>query len=759
MPPAPVTLDELRALLTLYPAATLVLTDELDLEFANAPACLLLPFPCSNAETRKAHRWLPKDSRSELLRRWNEGAFDGSLVHFAIRNSPETTDWVGATARELMVDGQRRLLVSLRRGGPQLTEQVDASDYRRIKEAVATQKIGIYQHDHLSETIFASGELRAQYGLSASEELSIESFAGATHPDDGPFLVDAIKQAHDPTGHGLFDVEHRILTPEGEVRWLHTRARTRFVEDSEGVLQPAVTIGSVQDITETTKTAHLNSRFAAMMEAIPDLVAMTDLAGNLSYLNRFGRELAGIARAEDLLHRDAQSLLHGSSRQEFSEKGLPTALREGVWRGELMLSGPDDAEIPVLVVLLAHKQTRSLGAYLSILAHDLSPEKSLEAQLLHSQKLEAVGRLAGGVAHDFNNLLSVIMGFSALAANEVQDRPKTVGKLAEVRYAAERAAELTTQLLSFSRKQVLKPRIVDVNRVFESMTPMMLRLVTEQIDVNVVLDSKRARIRIDPGQLEQVLMNLVVNARDAIDGEGHITVEAGLTQLDDSYAAAHRDVTPGPHVVIAVSDTGSGMDEETQKHIFEPFFTTKGQGQGTGLGLSTVFGIVKQSGGTIWVYSELGHGTTFKIYFPATDAPLTVDEPEAPPSTQRGGLILMVEDDSQLRKMLGTALEQAGYTVLAPTGPVEALAVAKRRANEISLLLTDVVMPQMTGKQLADALLTAGCDFPVLYMSGYTENSIVHHGVLDEGVNFLAKPVTPERLTVAVARAIGSHAV
>jgi PAS domain S-box-containing protein len=374
--------------------------------------------------------------------------------------------------------------------------------------------------------------------------------------------------------------------------------------------------------------------------------------------------------------------------------------------------------------------------------------RSAEDQLRQAQKMEAIGRLAGGIAHDFNNLLSVVLSYGdMLLSSGVVPEPHGAD-LREIRDAAARAADLTRALLAFSRQQVLEPVVLDLNDVVRRMDKMLRRVIGEDIELRWTADPALGRVKVDPGQMEQVLMNLAVNARDAMPAGGKLLLETANIDLDDSYARTHVGVTPGPHVMLAVTDTGAGMSKEVQARIFEPFFTTKELGKGTGLGLSTVFGIVRQSGGHIWVYSEPGRGTTFKVYFPRTDQAAEAKARAAtPPASLRGSeTLLLVEDDEQLRLVSRTILAKNGYRVLAATSPADALAQCAHEPGPIHLMITDVVMPGMNGLQLATQAAKSRPDMKVLYVSGYTNNTIVHHGVLDEGVAFLQKPITPEAL-------------
>ena len=371
-----------------------------------------------------------------------------------------------------------------------------------------------------------------------------------------------------------------------------------------------------------------------------------------------------------------------------------------------------------------------------------------EDQLRQSQKLEAVGRLAGGVAHDFNNLLTVILSYTDMISRELEPGHPVGAQVEEIERAGMRAADLTRQLLAFSRQQVLDPQILDLNDVLDGVSKMLARVLGEDIELRLSLATSLGPVRADRGQIEQIMMNLVVNARDAMPRGGKLTLETADVELDATYAGGHLDVKPGPHVMLAVSDTGIGMNQETRARVFEPFFTTKERGKGTGLGLSTVFGIVKQSGGSIWLYSEPGAGTTFRIYLPRVEGHAEAARPATTVASTGGSeTILLVEDDEQVRIVAGEALRKAGYHVLVTGGPEEGLRVAREHPAPIDLLLTDVVMPGMNGRAVADRVLAQRAGIRVLFMSGYTDDVILHHGVFDRGVAFIQKPLTPLTLT------------
>jgi len=376
--------------------------------------------------------------------------------------------------------------------------------------------------------------------------------------------------------------------------------------------------------------------------------------------------------------------------------------------------------------------------------------EQLEQQLRTSQKMEAIGSLAGGIAHDFNNLLSVILSYTGFVIEEVPEDSPLREDLREVKNAADRAVALTRQLLAFSRKQVLQPTSLNLNDTAAGLEKMLRRILGEDIEYVQVLAPDLGVVQADPGQIEQVLMNLVVNARDAMPRGGKLTIETKNAELSEEYASVHMGVHPGPYVQLAVTDTGGGMDEVTKGKLFEPFFTTKEKGKGTGLGLSTVYGIVKQSGGSISAYSELGKGTTFKIYLPRdlVAVPAMVAKLQPVPIRKTGTeTILVAEDEEALRRVVLRALTAAGYSVLSAANGDEAIALCAQYEGGIHLLLTDVVMPRISGRVLAQVLAKTRPEMKVVYMSGYTDNAIVHHGVLDPGTYFLGKPFTADALT------------
>ncbi len=402
----------------------------------------------------------------------------------------------------------------------------------------------------------------------------------------------------------------------------------------------------------------------------------------------------------------------------------------------------------------------ALNVLLQDLDYRVKQREKAEERLYQAQKMEAIGKLAGGVAHDFNNLLSVILGYADLLLTDLSPTLPMHADLVEIRRAGERARELTQQLLAFGRRQMLEPRVLDLDEVLHGMQKMLVRLLGEGVDLVLELGANLGKVNADPGQLELVMMNLVINARDAMPKGGRLSLATENVELDERYALEHPEVIAGAYVRVAVTDTGAGMAPEVRARIFEPFFTTKEQGRGTGLGLSTVFGIVRQSGGHIAVFSEPGLGTTFNLYLPRVlelyPEPETI--PPSPHSSPPGSeTVLLVEDEAQVRALARIVLERQGYRVLEAPGPHEALALSEAYPHTIHLLLTDVVMPKMDGRTLAELLKPRRPRTRVLFMSGHAESAIVRDGVLEPGISFLPKPFTPDTLLEAVRALLDAH--
>lgn len=499
------------------------------------------------------------------------------------------------------------------------------------------------------------------------------------------------------------------------------------------------------------------ARFRKLAESGVIGIITADLSGDVIDANDAYLGMVGYSR-QDLRERAVNwKALTPPECADLAARAAEQLLATGIapaWETESHRK--DGSRFPVLVGVAMLDDVRAIAFIADLTERNRAEEGrrraedallASEEQLRQAQKMEAVGRLAGGVAHDFNNILSVILGYGALILEGLTSSDPMRADVEEITRAAGRAADLTRQLLAFSRRQVVEPQVLDFAGVLSGMEKMLQRLLGEDIELVFVAPVSEGRVRADKTQLEQVVLNLVVNARDAMPRGGQLTIETANVVLDAAYAASHVGAQIGPHVMLAITDTGCGMDKATQSRMFEPFFTTKEVGKGTGLGLSTAFGIVQQNGGTIWVYSEVGRGTTMKVFLPRVDDDAIPPRPQAPPGKLGGTeTILLVEDEEQVRTIAISILTRQGYRVVAAQHPAEALRLCQANADTIHLLLTDVVMPQMSGPELASRLAASRPDMKLLCMSGYTDDSIVRHGVLHSNTAFLQKPFTLESL-------------
>ncbi|HUB32262.1 MAG TPA: response regulator, partial [Bryobacteraceae bacterium] len=510
--------------------------------------------------------------------------------------------------------------------------------------------------------------------------------------------------------------------------------RVLIVSDREGDAQQLIDVLRESDYVPSAQRVATPAELRESLAHRWDLILATDASANLDTLT-----------ALEILHETGAGVPLVAISERAPEESVLAVLKAGaadyITRNHLTRLG----------VAVSREMSQAEGR---------RERSRLEQQFRQAQKMEAVGRLAGGVAHDFNNLLTVITGYAELLLGGRDLAPGQRTALEEIQRAAERGGALTHQLLAFSRGQPFTPRTVQLNSVIVHMQKMLSRLIGEDIELITVAGAEPGTIRADPGQLEQVIMNVAVNARDAMPGGGKLILETSNAEVDQTYVGPNVDLKPGSYVVLAVSDTGMGIDRETMIHLFEPFFTTKAPGKGTGLGLATAYGIVKQSGGAISVYSEPGRGTTVKIYLPAADAKSAVVAAEqAPAAMLRGSeTILVLEDEARVRKLVCEVLAGRGYQVLEAVRGVEAIRMAAEHHGRIDLLLTDVVMPEMSGPQVLEQIRARHPSLKVLFMSGYTDEAMVHHGILDSGAPFLQKPFLPETLARKVREVLASQA-
>jgi len=541
-------------------------------------------------------------------------------------------------------------------------------------------------------------------------------------------------------------LEFEIIGLKGTHRWLESHAVPLRDAKNEIIALLAVT----RDITERKRTEKAlresEERYRRFIEQ--DLTGdyITTPDGKLLFYNPAFARIFGFESVEEAMNYNV-ALLYPTpeAREEFLEL---LRKKKKIELYEMELRTRDRKPVYVIQNVIGTFNKKGELVEMRGYLFDITERKHLEEQFRQAQKMEAIGVLAGGVAHDFNNLLTVITGYCDLLLNRLATNNPLRKEVKQIKEAGERATSLTNQLLAFSRRQVVQPKVLNLNSVILSMDKMLRRLIGEDIVIKTSLDPNLGNVKVDPTQIEQIIMNLAVNARDAMPQGGRFTIETANIYLDETYTKQHVSVQTGPYVLLAISDNGIGMDAEMQARIFEPFFTTKGPGKGTGLGLSTVYGIVKQFAGNIWVYSEPGKGTTFKIYLPRVSEEIeSVKHRQVSAESLRGSeTILLVEDEEMVRDLACEILQEYNYKVLVPSNAAEAISICEQNRNTIHLLLTDVVMPGMSGPQLSEKLKSLHPEIKVLYMSGYADNAIIHHGVLKPGTPFIQKPFSPQNL-------------
>ncbi|HVW30447.1 MAG TPA: PAS domain S-box protein [Polyangiaceae bacterium] len=643
---------------------------------------------------------------------------------------------------------ERELREKQQRAARRRVEQSLRESESRFRRLADSGLMGITIMENSGKVVEANSAFLRMVGYSEDDvKAGRVHWRDMTPPEYGPLDELALEQ-----------LEATGVAAPWEKEYMHTDGRRVPVLIGVATLQRPQNIAVTIDLTERKRTEEAlrksDERYRKIVETTNEGVWMLDASFKTIFVNR--RMVAMLGYAEDeIVGKSIYEFVQPDSRADV-ERDFARRLAGIVGPTEAALRRADGTELSVLIdsAPMFDASLNYEGALAMVL--DISQRRRLEQQLRQAQKMEAIGSLAGGVAHDFNNILSVILSYLGMILDSLKAGDPIRADLEEIWKASESATDLTRQLLAFSRQQMLQPTTLDVNRVVLGLEKMLRRLLTEDVELSLLTMHNLGAVHADPSQIEQIVMNLVVNARDAMPKGGKVAIETANVELGVEYAAAHHDVTPGPYVMLAVTDTGVGMDAVTQARIFEPFFTTKAKGRGTGLGLSTVFGIVKQSGGHIWVYSEPGEGTTFKVYFPRLDTPIatTTDPPLLPITLEGTETILLVEDQEQVRTVIRAILRRRGYNVIEAQNGGEALLICEKYSAKIHLLLTDVVMPRMSGRELAERLAPLRPEMKVLYVSGYTENAIVHHGVLDAGVSFLQKPLTPESVARKVRQVL-----
>ncbi len=645
-------------------------------------------------------------------------------------------------------------VVFFMRHARQISEAALDESRQLLNFAVEAGHVGLWDWDPLSGQVVYSPEWKRQIGYEDHEISNrYEEWESRVHPDDLQHCLNTIHEFNQGTSPG-FNLEFRIKHKDGSYRRIFSHASALRGPDDKLIRL----VGSHIDITELRQAEEtLRQQELLLLEA----GEIAHIGGwefdPVTYKGQWTEETARIHEADPDIEPTAQlgmSCYHGASRTR-----IETAVKEAIDTGK-----PYDLELEITTFKGNHKWIRTIchpilenGKAVRIRGsiQDITQRKQtekekeqLQDQLLQAHKMEAVGRLAGGVAHDFNNMLQTILGYAELALRDSKGMNLLQENIQEIKKAGLRSADLTRQLLAFARRQTVSPKVLDLNDTVTGMLKMLQRLIGEDIDLAWIPGGSLWSIHMDPSQIDQILANLAVNARDAIQGVGKLTIETGNVTFDQNYCNDHLDSVPGDYVHLAVSDDGRGMDRETVQHIFEPFYTTKGIGEGTGLGLATVYGIVQQNNGFINVYSEPGEGTTFRIYLPRHNpgAPET-SEHITKEITPRGcETVLIVEDEEAVLLLAKKFLDDLGYTVLVARTPFQAIDLASHYLNEIHLLVTDVVMPEMNGKELSQKLCAVRPTLKTIFMSGYTANVIAHRGVLDEGLLFVQKPFSSHAL-------------
>lgn len=637
----------------------------------------------------------------------------------------------------------------------ELTSLVETTIRRRVAEralrmseerfrlvARATNDV-IWDWDLRTNVTTRNEAIQTVFGERPDERTSsFEWWRSHVHPDDRarvePGLLGIIEH-----GGSFWRDEYRCVRSDGT--YVYILDRGYIVRDDSG--NALRMIGAMTDVTEQHRSESAIRFQAHLLNTVRQAVSATDTRGKVTFWNEHAERLYGWT-ADEALGADIIDVIPPVEGEAISSEIMRHVTQGNSWAGELQLRRKDGSVFPALISISPmHGLDETFSGTVGV-STDISEQKALEEQFRQSQKMEAIGRLAGGVAHDFNNVLTVIKLNAEMLLSEMDPQSPRAQDISEIRDAANRAAGLTRQLLAFSRKQVLKPQVLNVERVISALTPMLTRLIGEDIEIRTVVKAKGS-IRADPGQLEQVLVNLVVNSRDAMPGGGTITIQTADAELDSYTLSDQGGAQPGAYVMISVTDTGVGMSKDTQSHAFEPFFTTKEAGRGTGLGLATVYGIVKQSGGYVSLYSEPGIGTSIKSYFPSVDevaAASTTGEWQIP-LTRGTETVLLVEDDAGVRRLTHRILLDAGYKVITARSGQEALELMRTRIRSVDIVLTDVVMPEMGGRELVEHLRELAPDIRAVYMSGYTDDDILRRGMLDPSMEFLQKPFTAAALT------------
>ncbi len=623
----------------------------------------------------------------------------------------------------------------------------DITDRQRVQDALRQSldlqartgelaEVGGWDLDLEAGTLRWDAEVRHIHEVAPDFEPTLDTAIEFYAPEARPLITAAVQAAIE---HGTpFDLELPLISARGRRLWVRAQGT---VQRRDGRVTHVY--GAFQNVSKRRQADESGRLQRAALHAAGDAIVITDFTGAIEWVNPAFTQLTGYALHEALGHNPRDLVKSGRHPVTFYREMWTTITAGRTWQGQLTNRRKDGTLYDEEQTITPIRDAAGQITHFVAIKKDITARIRLEAELRQSQKMETVGQLASGIAHDFNNLLTVITGVGDLLLSHLHEGDPMRDDVAEILRAGSRAAELTHQLLAFSRQQMLQPEVIGLNRVVESVGTLLRRLLGEDVHLVVELAPKLDRVKADPGQIEQVIVNLAVNARDAMPQGGHLTVRTANVELDTGYIGQGGVRVPSGHYVqLEVSDSGVGMTEETRQRAFEPFFTTKAPGKGTGLGLSTVYGIVKQSQGFIWVYSEPGKGTTIRILLPRVTDRITPTRPRTATARATGGTetVLLVEDNPALHKLVSRLLGSAGYTVIGARDGMEALRLLEERGGAVDLVLTDVVMPRMSGRQLAERLAEVAPGVKVLYMSGYTDDTIVRHGLLDAKAPFLNKP-------------------
>jgi PAS domain S-box-containing protein len=707
-------------------------------------------------------RWLEPEFWKEHIHPDDRERAVAFCVEQAARMQPHALEYrmLAADGRTVWLSDRVRVIAEGGRPKELVGVMVDVTARKEAERALHEREARFREIEEKVREVFwvtDPGKTRMLYVSPAYEEMwgrtcaslyaNPMSLVEAIHPDDR----EGVRSRMAGQASGAYDEIYRILRPDGSQRWIHDRAFPVHAPGGELVR----IVGSAQDVTELKNIEQAlresEGRYRSLFESAPDGILVADCEGRYVDVNPSGLGMLGYTR-DELIGMESADILAPKEASRV-DPALSEINLGAEHRNEWQFRRKDGSEFDADVLATVMADGRILA-----LVRDVSERRRMEEQLRQSQKMEAVGRLAAGVAHDFNNELGVILGYTELLIRQAGDAQR--GKLEQILKATKRATGLTRQLLAFSRKQVVDPKALDLNALLSDLEKMLGRLIGEDIDLAILPGVDLGQVKADPGQLEQVVMNLCLNAKDAMAGGGLLRIETENVELDASHASRHEPIVPGRYVMLALSDTGVGIAKDALSKIFDPFFTTKEPGKGTGLGLAMVYGVVKQAGGYVWAYSEPGQGTTFKIYLPRIDEAVAAPAARETPLPGKGWeTILLVEDEAALRTIAREILEEHGYRVVEAAGGSEAIEMVHRHPDPIHLLLTDVVMPGMNGRTLFESLVVARPELRVLYMSGYTDDVIAHRGVLQTRTAVLAKPFTALALLRRVREALEERGV